>query len=265
MAGFSWLLLVGRPMPEVASDQPDGVLQPPQYGPRELAAALAEIESQFAARSDPGDQDVANPLVHVAGAAGQHHALMGIDADVRLEVAGELGDQALAFHRRAFTTVHGNVGHGCGDGMQSGVIRIHGTASEAAGVAMQGGTLAIYGGAGDRLGAGMCGGELFVRGDVGRFAGIGALDGTIVIGGNAGEGLGDAMSGATIFIRGSAASLAPDVVETPLRPREMIRLGLLLINASIRGEAKDFRRVVARDVLEAEQRQPRGEIDPSWR
>jgi hypothetical protein len=86
----------------------------------------------------------------------------------------------------------------------------------------------------------------------------------IVIGGDAGENLGDAISNVIIFIRGDAKSLADGVTEAPLRKREQLRLGLLLINASIRGDAKDFRRIVPEAMLQAEQSQ-RGELKPNWR
>jgi formylmethanofuran dehydrogenase subunit C len=129
---------------------------------------------------------------------------------------------------------------------------------------MTGGTLAIYGSAGARCGAGMRGGGIFVKGDVGDETGIGALGGMIVIGGNAGENLGDAMSNVTVFLRGQAKSLAPGVTEAPLRKREQLRLGLLLINASIRGDAKEFRRIVPQAMLDAEEAS-RGELNPNWR
>ena len=110
----------------------------------------------------------------------------------------------------------------------------------------------------------MRGGSIFVRGDVGDETGVGALGGMIVIGGDAGENLGDAINNVTVFIRGQAASLAEGVTEAPLRKREQLRLGLLLINAAIRGDATEFRRVVPIALLEAEEAQ-RGEVVPNWR
>lgn len=222
-------------------------------------AALAKLAVPAA---DSGD---ALPLVRVRGARQQDAALMALHQRIRVEVMGRLGDYALALNRLADVVVHGAVGKAVGDGMRSGALRIRGSAGDAAGVAMSGGTLAIYGNAGNRCGAGICGGEIFVRGNVGAQVGVGAIGGTIVIGGDAGPGLGDAMSNATIFLRGSAASLGQDVAEMPLRERERLRLGLLLINASIRGDAKDFRRIVPQAVLDAERNRPRGEINPSWR
>jgi hypothetical protein len=55
------------------------------------------------------------------------------------------------------------------------------------------------------------------------------------------------------------------MVEVALRKRDELRLGLLLINASIRGDAKDFRRVIPQRVLQAERDRKRGEVDPNWR
>ena len=72
------------------------------------------------------------------------------------------------------------------------------------------------------------------------------------------------MNNVTVFIRGKAKSLADGVAEAPLRKREEVRLGLLLINASIRGDAKEFRRIVPEAILDMEQSQ-RGEINPNWR
>ena len=203
-------------------------------------------------------------LVNVVGASGQHSALMRIEHAVRISVDGPLGDYAFAFNAGPDVRITGAVGHGVGDGMSSGVLRVRGDAGHGAGAAMTGGTLAIYGSAGHRCGAGMRGGGIFVRGDVGDEAGVGALGGMIVIGGDAGERLGDAMSNVNIFIRGKAKSLAEGVTEAPLRKREQLRLGLMLINASIRGEATDFRRIVPEAMMLAEEAQ-RGEVSPNWR
>jgi glutamate synthase domain-containing protein 3 len=202
--------------------------------------------------------------IKLTGASGQHNALMRLDHPVRIHLEGPLGDYAFAFNAQADIRLTGAVGHGVGEGMISGAVRIRGDAGVGAGAAMTGGTLAIYGAAGDRCGAAMRGGGIFVRSSVGAQAGVGALGGMIVIGGDAGENLGDAMSNVTVFIRGTAKSLADGVVEAPLRKRELLRLGLLLINASIRGDAKDFRRIVPAAMLKAEQSQ-RGEINPNWR
>ncbi|TWU63362.1 GXGXG motif protein [Crateriforma conspicua] len=204
------------------------------------------------------------PVVQVDGAKGQHAAMMRLDHPVRIEAEGDLGDFAFAHHAQATVRLTGSVGNGVGEGMRSGTIGIRGNAGVGPGAAMRGGTLAIYGSVGDRCGAAMRGGEIFIRGDAGDHIGIGALGGTIVIGGNAGRWIGNAQSDVSIFIRGSAESLAEGVTEAPLRKREQLRLGLLLINASIRGDASEFRRIVPDAKLHAEQAQ-QGELVPNWR
>ncbi len=110
----------------------------------------------------------------------------------------------------------------------------------------------------------MRGGGVFVRGNAGDEVGIGALRGTIVIGGDVGKRLGDAMNNVTIFIRGKAKSLSAGVTEAPLRKSQQLKLGLLLINASIRGDANDFRRIIPEAMLRAEE-SARGEVNPHWR
>jgi len=204
------------------------------------------------------------PRVEVVGAEGQHNALMRIEHPVRLRIRGSLGDYALAFNSRSIVKVFGNCGHGVAEGMIGGSVRVRGDAGQGAGTAMTGGTLGIYGSAGDRAGGYMRGGGLFVRCDAGNDVGIGALAGTIVIGGDAGENIGDPLSNVSVFIRGQAASLAAGVTETKLRKKQEVQLGLLLISAGIRGDAKDFRRIVPVAKLEAENA-ARGEIVPNWR
>ncbi|QDT13632.1 tributyrin esterase [Stieleria marina] len=222
----------------------------------QVRAAIHEIT--------PSDNDEELTQIKLTGAEGQHSALMRIDHPVRLQIEGALGDYAFAFNAQADSRLVGNVGNGVGEGMMSGAVRIRGNAADGAGAAMTGGTLAIYGSAGDRCGAGMRGGGIFVRGNAGNEIAVGALGGMIVIGGDAGERLGDAMSNVTIFIRGRAKSLAEGVTDAPLRKREELRLGLLLINASIRGDAQEFRRIIPASVLDQENSR-RGEVNPSYR
>ncbi len=222
----------------------------------ELRESIAEIP--------PVPTDATWPQVHISGARGQHGALMRLDHSIVLHVDGDVGDYAFAFNSRCDVRLSGSAGHGVGEGMRSGSIRVRQNAGTGAGAAMVGGTLAIYGWAGPRCGAAMRGGGIFVKGDVGDETGVGAIGGMIVIGGDAGHHLGDAMNNVNVFIRGQAASLAAGVTEAPLRKREQLRLGLLLINASIRGDATEFRRIVPIAMLQAEEAR-RGEINPNWR
>lgn len=209
-------------------------------------------------------EDLKQP-VRLRGFADQAHALMALDTPLQLTVEGSLGDYAFSYNQQCHAVVEGNVGVGCCDGMISGSVRVRGNAGRATGISLCGGTVAVYGNAGAYSGAAMRGGEIFVRGDAGPATGARALWGTIVIGGNAGEGLGDSMRGATIFIRGTSVSLGRGVREAELREREKLRLGLLLINAGIRGDVSDFRRVVSEVTFQRETSQRAGEVNPSWR
>lgn len=226
---------------------------------------LTDAELLRAIRNIPAEDDAEHPpRIEVLGAGGQHNALMRIDHPVKLRVRGSLGDYAFAYNSKAIVKVFGDCGHGVAEGMVGGSVRVRGNAGNGAGTGMTGGTLGIYGAAGDRAGGFMRGGGLFVRGDVGNDVGLGAIAGTIVIGGDAGENLGDPLSNVAVFIRGNAASLADGVTETTLRKKQEVQLGLLLISAGIRGDAKDFRRVVPLAKLEAENA-ARGEVVPNWR
>ncbi len=250
-------------VPEIDPPSSSGQATPAQH--RFSMSAMSMHELIAAIRSVPvSASEEKLTRVDVTGVSGQNHALMRLAHPVRINMAGNLGDYAFARNSEADIRLTGNVGHGVGEGMSSGAVRIRGDAGVGAGATMTGGTLAIYGNAGDRCGAGIRSGGIFVRGDVGDETGVGALGGMLVIGGNAGKDLGDASSNVTIFIRGTVKSLALGVTEAPLRKREQLRLGLLLINASIRGDANEFRRVVPKAMIRAEESR-RGEINPKWR
>ncbi|EMI55196.1 dehydrogenase subunit C-like protein [Rhodopirellula sallentina] len=204
------------------------------------------------------------PLIELSGLSGQRAACMRWSHPSRVRAAGDLGDYAFAWFGGVDVHLDGNVGDGACEGMRRGVVRITGNAGCGLGAAMTGGTLAVYGSAGPRVGAAMRGGSIFVRGDVGDDTGAGAVAGTIVVGGDAGANLGDGLNNVTVFLRGSAESLAPGVIEAPLRKREEVRLGLLLMSASIRGKAADFRRIIPEARWNAEEAGA-GEVRPNWR
>lgn len=245
-----------------AAGTADFILSLAELSEAKLRARIISIALSFAGTSAEGANP---PLIRIDGARGQANLLMALQSAVRLHVTGPLGDYALSYCSRCDVRVDGSGGHGVAEGLCGGSIRFRGDVGHGAGVAMRSGTLAIYESAGDRVGAAMRGGELFVRGDVGCDAGVGMQAGTMVVGGDAGPGLGEPHGAGVIFLRGRAESLAPGMVEVPLRKRDELRLGVLLINASIRGLAKEFRRVIPEAAWNAEQAQRTGETRPSWR
>lgn len=242
----------------ILDERPDHIIDLAQTTDDALLAGLRQMELP-----DP-DSDVVPPLIELRSFEGLHAACMRWTVPVRVRATGNWGDYAFAHCCGPDVYLHGNVGHGVAEGMAGGIVRVTGHAGCGAGTAMTGGTLAIYGSAGPRCGAAMRGGSLFVRGDVGADTGAGALGGTIVVGGDAGRDLGDALNNVTVFLRGKAQSLAPGVTEAPLRKREQVRLGLLLMNASILGKASEFRRIIPIAKLRAEE-ESQGEIRPNWR
>ncbi len=245
-----------------ASGLADHTLSMLALSDQQLRARIAAIGLSHAASGPTG---TIPPLIRIEGATGQDSVLMAIQSPVRLHVIGPLGDYALSYCSRCDVRIDGTGGHGVGECLSGGSIRFRGDVGHGAGVAMRAGTLAIYGAAGDRFGAAMRGGELFARGDVGRDAGVGMYDGVIVIGGDAGPGLGEPRGAGMVFLRGRAESLADGMVEVALRKRDELRLGMLLINASTRGMAKEFRRVIPEARWRWEQAQVTGETRPNWR
>lgn len=240
----------------------NGSTQPPLHRLSLDKTTDAELHLKLATFAS---EAVNGELIEIEDARGQDFALMAIEAPVRLHVRGPLGHYAFAYNLAADARVDGDVGNGVGEGMRGGSVRVRGNAGIGLGVAMRGGTLAVYGVAGDRVGAAMIGGEVLTRGDVGADVGVGARGGTILIGGDCGPRLGDPQGSLIIFLRGQAVSLAPGMVEVPLRKQDELRLGLLLINASIRADAKEFRRVLPEQILQVERERVRGEVNPNWR
>jgi methylamine---glutamate N-methyltransferase subunit B len=210
------------------------------------------------------NEETPPPMIELTGLSGQDGVCSKWNHPVRIRARGDAGNYAFAWCKGIDVHLTGNVGHAVAEGFAAGVIRVTGNAGCAAGLAMNSGVLAIYGDAGPRCGAAMRGGSLFVRGDVGDDTGCYALGGTIVVGGDAGCNLGDSHNNLTLFLRGKAQSLAAGLVEAPLRKREQVKLGLLLMNASIRGSATDFRRIIPLAKLHAEQAN-QGELHPNWR
>ncbi|TVP97286.1 MAG: tributyrin esterase [Planctomycetaceae bacterium] len=241
----------------------DFVLSLDDFTDRSLRTRIAGIALSRGNLDAADDKPL--PLIRIEGARGQAHALMAIRSRVRLRVTGSVGDYSLSHGSRCEIRVDGSGGHGIAECLEGGAIGILGDVGHGVGVGMRSGTLAVYGHAGDRVGAAMMAGELFVRGNVGADCGVGMRGGTMVVGGDAGPRLGEPRGTGMIFLRGRAESLAEGMVEVPLRKRDELRLGVLLINAEIRGLAKDFRRVISETAWRQEESKVTGEMRPNWR
>jgi glutamate synthase domain-containing protein 3 len=182
-------------------------------------------------------------LWRVLNPRGKHALAAGVDAPVRVEIAGHAGYYCAGMNKRATVVIEGNAGNGVAENMMSGTVYVQGDASAAAGATAHGGLLVIRGNAAARCGIGMKGVDIVVGGDVGHMSAFMAQAGTLTVLGNAGENLGDSIYEAEIFVRGTVASLGSDCIEKPMRDEHLAALAARLRNAGFEDvDASDFRR-----------------------
>jgi len=175
-------------------------------------------------------------LWQVRNPRGRHAIAVGVDAPVRIEIAGHAGYYCAGMNQQAEVVIHGNAGVGVAENMMSGLVRVAGDASQSAGATAQGGLLVIEGNAAARCGISLKGGDIVVRGNVGHMSAFMAQAGTLVVLGDAGESLGDSIYEAHLYIRGSVASLGADCIEKPLRDFHRAELHAKLAAAGLAGE-----------------------------
>ncbi len=188
---------------------------------RDLNAALHRLE--------PGATDhwlVRNPK-------GRHSIAAGIDADVTVEIDGNVGYYCAGMNKRATVIVKGHAGVGVAENMMSGLVRVEGDASQSAGATANGGLLVIDGSASARCGISLKGADIVVKGSVGHMSAFMAQAGTLVVLGDAGEALGDSIYEARLFVRGKVESLGADCIEKEMRDEHRDFLRALLRKAGI--------------------------------
>jgi glutamate synthase domain-containing protein 3 len=174
---------------------------------------------------------------------GQHALAAGIDAPVRVEIAGHAGYYCAGMNKRATVVIEGNAGNGVAENMMSGHVLVQGDASAAAGATAHGGLLVIRGNAAARCGISMKGVNIVVGGNVGPMSAFMAQAGTLTVLGDAGENLGDSIYEAEIFVRGAVASLGSDCIEKPMRAEHISALTARLREAGFEhADASHFRR-----------------------
>ena len=155
-------------------------------------------------------------LFRVLNPRGQHALAVGVDAPVRIEIAGHVGYFCAGMNQGATIVIDGNAGNGVAENMMSGLVHVRGDASAAAGATAHGGMLVIDGNAAARCGISMKGVDIVVGGNIGHMSAFMAQAGTLTVLGDAGASLGDSIYEAQIFVRGSVASLGADCVEKPM-------------------------------------------------
>jgi methylamine---glutamate N-methyltransferase subunit B len=183
--------------------------------------SLREINSALHAADLAGDFLIENP-------AGAHNVAVGLDAPVRVTVAGHVGYYAAGMNQQAEVVIDGNAGTGVAENMMSGVVWVKGNASQSAGATAHGGLLVVEGNAAARCGISMKGVDIVVGGDIGHMSAFMAQAGCLVVRGDAGEALGDSIYEARLYVRGDVASLGADCIAKPMRPEHHEELGRLL-------------------------------------
>ncbi len=200
---------------------------------RELNAALHAIREG----SNVARWQVLNPR-------GVHAVAAGVDADVTIEIDGDVGYYCAGMNKRATVNVNDIAGLGLGENMMSGLIYVKGDASQAAGATAHGGAIVIEGNASGRCGISMKGVDIIVKGSIGPMSAFMAQAGTLAVFGDAGDALGDSIYEAKLYVRGAVKSLGADCVEKPMDDMHRAELYATLERAGAAGEVDvgEFRR-----------------------
>jgi glutamate synthase domain-containing protein 3 len=183
--------------------------------------------------------------VRVVNPDGAHALACGMDADLDIDILGNVGYYVGGMNKRARITVHGNASTGAGENMMSGELRIKGFASMSAGASAHGGLLVIEGDASLRCGISLKGADIVVGGSVGSFSAFMAQAGRLVICGDAGDALGDSLYEAVIYVRGEVRSLGADARFEPMTAADQTALQALLHAAGFSHDAASFRKVAS--------------------
>lgn len=175
---------------------------------------------------------------------GGHSIAAGLDADVAVEIEGNVGYYCAGMNKRASVLIKGNAGVGIAENMMSGLVHVQGDASQSAGATANGGLLVIDGSASARCGISLKGADIVVKGSIGHMSAFMAQAGSLVVLGDAGEALGDSVYEARLFVRGKVQSLGADCVEKKVEDKHRKLLHELLTKAGVAGQVDigEFRR-----------------------
>jgi glutamate synthase domain-containing protein 3 len=202
-------------------------------------ASVRELNEKLHALTVESNQT----LWRVLNPRGQHALAVGVDAPVRIEIAGHAGYYCAGMNNGATVIIQGNAGNGVAENMMSGLVHVRGDASAAAGATAHGGLLVIDGNAAARCGISMKGVDIVVGGNVGHMSAFMAQAGTLTVLGDAGENLGDSIFEARLFVLGRVASLGADCIEKPMRDSDRAALAERLASAGFTGaDIAAFRR-----------------------
>ena len=174
--------------------------------------------------------DGAGP-VRILNPRGAQSVAAGLDADLSVEIDGDVGYYCAGMNKRASVLVRGSAGPGLAENMMSGRVHVLGDASQAAGATGRGGLLVVEGNTSSRCGISMKGIDIVVKGSIGAMSAFMAQAGRLVVFGDTGEALGDSIYEARLYVRGRPKSLGTDCIEKPMEDRHRADLFALLEQA----------------------------------
>ncbi|MGF6595394.1 glutamate synthase domain-containing protein 3 [Paraburkholderia sp. GAS448] len=187
--------------------------------------------------------------VTVVAPNGAHNLAVGVDAPVRVTIAGHAGYYAGGMNKHATIEIDGSAGTGVAENMMSGKVHVRGFASNGAGASAHGGLLVIDGDAGLRCGISLKGGDIVVGGSVGSFSAFMAQAGRMVICGDAGDALGDSLYEAVLYVRGEVKSLGADAQYEPMTQADIDAVRALLTAAGMDHDPASFKRIASARTL----------------
>ena len=187
--------------------------------------------------------------VTVVAPNGAHNLAVGVDAPVRVTIAGHAGYYAGGMNKHAIIEIEGSASTGVAENMMSGKVHVKGFASNGAGASAHGGLLVIDGDAGLRCGISLKGGDIVVGGSVGSFSAFMAQAGRMVICGNAGDALGDSLYEAVLYVRGEVKSLGADAQYELMTQTDIDAVRALLTAAGMDHDPASFKRIASARTL----------------
>ncbi|AME27925.1 protein glxC [Burkholderia sp. PAMC 26561] len=193
--------------------------------------------------------ELAGQVVSVLAPNGAHNLAVGVDAPVKVTIAGHAGYYAGGMNQHATIEIDGSAGTGVAENMMSGRVHVKGFASNGAGASAHGGLLVIDGDAGLRCGISLKGGDIVVGGSVGSFSAFMAQAGRMVICGDAGDALGDSLYEAVLYVRGHVKSLGADAQYEPMTTPDLEAVRELLDAAGMDHDPASFKRIASARTL----------------
>jgi len=182
-------------------------------------------------------------FIRVLHPEARHNLAVALLVPVEIRIEGSVGYYCGGMGDGPRITIAGSAGWGLAECIMAGQVICRGSAGNGAAASIRGGTVVIHGNAAARAGISLKGGTVLIGGSTGYMTGFMMQKGTIVVCGDAAEGLGDSMYAGQIYVGGRLAGLGNDAVEQPMGGEDVARLGELLEEHALPGEARKFRKI----------------------